>query len=135
MGLNTLVVGQAYAAGPSIAALIPSLASWPWLFAINVPFGGLAFLVAWPALPDSVRSRHRVDPIEVLLNVVAFAALVYALGEAAQLGSALPALAAIAGWLLVRSRISRARWPRSSTATRSRRCRASPCMPMRASRG
>ncbi len=107
MGLNTLVVGLAYAAGPSIAALILSLASWPWLFAINVPLGGLAFLVAWPVLPDSVRSRHRFDPIAALLNVVAFAALVYALGEAAQLGSALPALAtaalaAIAGWLLVR---------------------------------
>ncbi|MBI0328636.1 MFS transporter [Burkholderia plantarii] len=107
MGINTLIVGVAYAVGPTLASLILSVAPWPWLFAINVPLGGLALLVAWPALPDSIRTGHRFDPLAAGLNVVTFAALIYALGEATQRGPAAwtiaTALAALlAGWLLVR---------------------------------
>ncbi|AJK46475.1 major facilitator superfamily MFS-1 transporter [Burkholderia plantarii] len=107
MGINTLIVGVAYAVGPTVASLILSVASWPWLFAINVPLGGLALLVAWPALPDSIRTGHRFDPLAAGLNVVTFAALIYALGEATQRGPAAwtvatALVALLAGWLLVR---------------------------------
>ncbi len=107
MGINTLIVGVAYAVGPTVASLILSMASWPWLFAINVPLGGLALLVAWPALPDSIRTGHRFDPLAAGLNVVTFAALIYALGEATQRGPAAWTIATalvalLAGWLLVR---------------------------------
>ena len=37
MGINALVVAVSIAAGPTIAALILSMGSWHWLFAINVP--------------------------------------------------------------------------------------------------
>ncbi|GAB7539838.1 MFS transporter [Burkholderia sp. 3C] len=112
MGLNTLVVGVAYAVGPTVASTILSVASWPWLFAINVPLGGLAFAVAWPALPDSPRARHRFDPLAAILNVVAFSALVYALSEATQFGSAINTIATalvavVAGGLLIKHESSR----------------------------
>jgi len=37
IGTNALVVATASAAGPTIASGILSLASWQWLFAVNVP--------------------------------------------------------------------------------------------------
>ncbi|MBN3727323.1 MFS transporter [Burkholderia sp. Ac-20379] len=112
MGLNTLVVGMAYAVGPTVASTILSVASWPWLFAINVPLGGLAFAFAWPSLPDSPRARHRFDAFAAILNVTTFSTLVYALSEATQFGSAANTLvtagvAAAAGALLIRREASR----------------------------
>ncbi len=39
MSINAMVVAVSIAAGPSLAGAILSVASWNWLFAINVPFG------------------------------------------------------------------------------------------------
>ncbi len=46
MGINSFVVAVSSAAGPTIAAAILSLASWQWLFLINVPSG--SSLLFWP---------------------------------------------------------------------------------------
>ncbi|MGT2489727.1 MFS transporter [Cupriavidus basilensis] len=51
IGLNALVVGITIAVGPSVGALILSIASWPWLFAVNVPVAILALALARTALP------------------------------------------------------------------------------------
>ena len=84
VGLNAFVVGLGFVAGPSVASLVLSVASWPWLFLINIPLGAAAFAFALPALPRSTPHEHRFDPIAALLSAVAFAALVYALANAAQ---------------------------------------------------
>jgi DHA2 family multidrug resistance protein-like MFS transporter len=84
VGLNALVVGVAFAAGPTIASLVLSVADWPWLFAINVPLGVVAFAIALPALPRAPRRGHGFDPLTALLTAVTFAALVLALGATAQ---------------------------------------------------
>ncbi len=39
MALNSLVVATASMAGPTVAAAILSVASWHWLFAMNLPLG------------------------------------------------------------------------------------------------
>src|SRR5438067_3122309 len=39
IGLNALVVAFSAAVGPTLAAGILAVGSWPWLFAINVPLG------------------------------------------------------------------------------------------------
>jgi len=86
MGLNALVVGVAFAAGPTLASLVLSVATWPWLFAINVPLGIVALAFAWPALPR-MRMRqpgHGFDAIAAMLTCVGFACLVFAMGSAAQ---------------------------------------------------
>ncbi len=46
IAISSMVVATASVAGPSIAAGILSVASWPWLFAINIPFGLLSLWLA-----------------------------------------------------------------------------------------
>ena len=46
MGINSFVVAVSSAAGPTIAAAILSIASWQWLFLINVPLGILSLVLA-----------------------------------------------------------------------------------------
>ncbi|MFC0401223.1 MFS transporter [Paraburkholderia rhizosphaerae] len=84
LGLNALVVGTAFAAGPTVASLILSVANWPWLFAVNVPLGILAISFALPAIPHTPRGKHHFDRVAAILNVIMFAALIFALAEAAQ---------------------------------------------------
>ena len=85
VGLNALVVGVAFAVGPTVASLVLAVASWPWLFGINVPLGLLALAFAWPQLPHSPRRGHGFDPLTAALTAVTFAALIFALASAAQL--------------------------------------------------
>ena len=82
-GLNALVVAVAFAVGPTLASLILALASWPWLFAINVPIGAAAFVLARRVLPDNARGRHGFDAGAALCNVGAFGFLILLLGDAA----------------------------------------------------
>jgi len=84
VGLNALVVGLAFTVGPTIASLVLAVAAWPWLFAINVPLGLIAFAFALPALPRTVRRGHAFDPLTALLTALGFASLSLALGAAAQ---------------------------------------------------
>ena len=107
VGLNALVVGVSFAAGPTIASLVLSVAAWPWLFAINVPLALLSLLVAWPALPRGHAAGHALDPLTALLTALCFASLIGALSAATQrqpLGVVAPvaALALGAGVLLLR---------------------------------
>ena len=107
LGTNALVVGFSFAVGPTVASMILSLGTWPWLFAVNVPLGVLALVFALPALPHTARGSHGFDPVAAALNVVTFAALIFSLGEAAQRGPTLVVLSAAAltlafGALLIR---------------------------------
>jgi DHA2 family multidrug resistance protein-like MFS transporter len=107
VGMNALVVGVAFAVGPTVASLVLSVADWPWLFGINVPLGLLSFAFAWPALPRAARRGPAFDVPAAGLAVVTFAALILALSAAAQragwvwvLAPLLPAL--LCGGLLLR---------------------------------
>jgi DHA2 family multidrug resistance protein-like MFS transporter len=68
VGYNALVVAASSAAGPSVAAAIMSVASWPWLFMVQVPCGGVALLLSWYFLPRSPGTGHRFDPLSAVLN-------------------------------------------------------------------
>ena len=101
VGNVALVVAMASAAGPTVAAAILSVASWPWLFLVNLPVGLVALLVASRTLPVTPRSRARFDLPSALLNAVTFGLLIIGidgLGEEAGRGLA---LAEIAGALAV----------------------------------
>ncbi len=88
IGWNALAVALSSAAGPTIGAAILSSASWPWLFAVNLPLG-MVVLIASRALPQVEGNARRPDLYSVLLNAGAFAALVVG----AELLPARPALA------------------------------------------
>jgi DHA2 family multidrug resistance protein-like MFS transporter len=78
IALNSLVVATASVAGPSIAALVLSVASWPWLFAINLPIGIVVTVLGLKALPrNRARSGQgvRLVPVDVALNVLMFGLL------------------------------------------------------------
>ena len=96
VGLNALVVGVGFAVGPTVASLLLSVASWPWLFGINVPLGLLAIACAWPALPVSAPRPHGFDLVTAALTATTFAALIFALGSMAQLSSTAQVLPAVA---------------------------------------
>ncbi len=75
LGWNALVIALSSAAGPTIGATILSVASWPWLFAVNLPVGAVVLLAA-RALPGGTGTARRLDLASVALNAGAFAALV-----------------------------------------------------------
>jgi len=105
IGVNTIVVAVSAALGPTVAAAILAVASWQWLFAINVPIGAVA-LVAAQTLPRTPRAARRFDVVSALLNAAFFGLLIVALDGAGHgedaLGVALEALAALlAGVALV----------------------------------
>ncbi|RZL58520.1 MAG: MFS transporter [Variovorax sp.] len=76
MAINSMVVATASVAGPSVAAAILSVASWPWLFAINVPLGIAVLALGRRALPFNLLARTgtgRFTWFDVLLNILMFA--------------------------------------------------------------
>ena len=99
VGMNALVVGIGFALGPSVASLVLAVASWQWLFGINVPLGLLALAFAWPAIPKrdaSLQDWGDFDALTALLTAVGFAALIFTLASVAQQESlkiVLPSLA------------------------------------------
>ena len=71
IGINAVTVSVAAAVGPTVASAILSVASWQWLFAINVPIG-IAALFGLGSLPVTARARHRFDAPGALLSAATF---------------------------------------------------------------
>jgi DHA2 family multidrug resistance protein-like MFS transporter len=76
LGINAMVGSVSSAVGPTVASAILSVASWPWLFAVNLPLGLLAFVIAARALPRTPRSDHPFDFGSAGLNALAFGLLI-----------------------------------------------------------
>ncbi len=78
IGLNALIVSVASAAGPTIAAGVLSIASWPWLFAINIPVGIAAFIMSCKFLPENPvkRNGRTFDKMGGVLNAITFALVI-----------------------------------------------------------
>lgn len=79
IGFNALVVAGSSAAGPSVAAAVMSVFSWPWLFALQVPVGLSALLLAYRFLPRTPLAGHPFDPWSAVLNAVTFGLFITAL--------------------------------------------------------
>ena len=78
IAINSLVVATASMAGPSVAAAILSVASWHWLFAMNLPLGLLVWRMAAQALPGNppaTGTAPRFSALDVLLNTAMFTLL------------------------------------------------------------
>jgi DHA2 family multidrug resistance protein-like MFS transporter len=76
IALNGLVVALGVALGPTVAAGVLSVATWPWLFLINLPLGGAALYFALTALPKTPVSGGRFDYLSTALIGLAFGALI-----------------------------------------------------------
>src|SRR5271169_4253089 len=76
IAMTAVAVSVSSASGPSFAAAILSVASWHWLFAINVPIGLITFVMSLRLLPRTPPSEHRFDLASALLSAFAFAFLI-----------------------------------------------------------
>ena len=114
IGWIAMTVSVSAAGGPTIASAILAVASWHWLFLINVPISILAIIVGYFTLPFNAPSRTRFDFISAFLNVLTFGGLISALGnvgtesDPALIGAQF-AMAVIAGAFLVRRQLSKDR--------------------------
>lgn len=74
IALNSVVVATSSVAGPTIAALVLSVASWPWLFIIQLPLGMLLFFLGQRALPFNPVKATTPGPRagEVVMNMAMF---------------------------------------------------------------
>lgn len=78
IAVSSLVVASASVAGPSVAAAILSAASWPWLFAINIPIGLVCLLLGPKTLPHNIAKAtgEGFSWLDVLLNILMFSLIV-----------------------------------------------------------
>lgn len=107
LGYNSLVVGLAFTLGPTVASAILSVATWHWLYLINVPLGVLALVLGVRSLPALPITGHAFDRFAALLCAGLFALLVLGLGSAVHgaqgaLTLGLIAVALVCGALLLR---------------------------------
>jgi DHA2 family multidrug resistance protein-like MFS transporter len=138
LGLNAMVVGISFAAGPTVASAILLLGSWHWLFLINVPIGLLAFALGLRKLPGTARAPHRFDGLAAVLCALTLGLFVLGSNE---LAHAAPwprvalewGIAAASLWLLMRRQAGHpapvpcSRCPQPQPCARSRRRRWPSC--------
>jgi DHA2 family multidrug resistance protein-like MFS transporter len=101
------VVATSFTLGPTIASAILSVATWPWLFAINLPFGLLAIAIGLKTLPKTSRATHAFDIPGAVLASGCLGLLILGLGSAAHQTAAPVVIGELVagllfGWLLLR---------------------------------
>jgi DHA2 family multidrug resistance protein-like MFS transporter len=106
-GNNALVVATAFTLGPTVASGILALGPWPWLFAVNIPFGLIAILIGVRTLPLTPRALHSFDFPGAVLTAGSVGLVVLGIGSAAhKAGATLVVSELVAGvllgWLLLR---------------------------------
>jgi len=115
MAINSMVVALSAVAGPTVAAGILSVATWPWLFALNLPLGALTLWMGRKSLPRNVVASRAPRPamLDVVLNILMFT-LIFLGGERLGMhssagasgvpltGLALLAAGAVVGWVYLR---------------------------------
>jgi len=106
-GHNALVVATAFTLGPTIASGILAFGHWPWLFAVNIPFGLVAIGIGMRTLPRTPRAVRAFDFPGAFMAAICLGLFIVGIGSAAHKAS--PGLvvsefaaAAILGWFLIR---------------------------------
>jgi EmrB/QacA subfamily drug resistance transporter len=86
-GYVSAMWGVASLLGPLLGGLLTDLASWRWVFYINVPFGAVAIGLLAGALPDAgLRRRPQFDYAGVVLFTTGISALLVGILEAGRVG-------------------------------------------------
>jgi DHA2 family multidrug resistance protein-like MFS transporter len=82
-GYNAMVVATAFTLGPTIASAILAFGPWPWLFAVNIPFGLVAVAIGLKTLPHTPRAAHAFDFLGAALAAVCLGLFILGIGSAA----------------------------------------------------
>ena len=94
IGYNAMVLSMSAAIGPTLAALILSVASWQWLFLINLPIGIVAILIGRKSLPEPHGHGNPFDWPAALLSAAMMGLIVFGAETFARVSS-------VAGFALV----------------------------------
>lgn len=83
LALNAMFIAIASATGPSLAGWILSVASWKWLFLINVPLGIVGYFIARHTLPHNPvkHENPHLDITGTFMNILIFGSLFLGLGN------------------------------------------------------
>jgi DHA2 family multidrug resistance protein-like MFS transporter len=103
MAINSVVVATSTMAGPAVAAAILSVASWPWLFALNLPLGLLTLWMgrrALPTNPPRTEAAPQFSLLDVLLNVLMFTLVFIGAEQLGVRGDAARSASPL-GWILL----------------------------------
>jgi DHA2 family multidrug resistance protein-like MFS transporter len=101
LGHNALVVGISFTFGPTIASAILSLGSWPWLFAINLPFGLVAIAIGMKMLPRTPRAEHSFDFLGAGFAALCLGLFITGIGSAAHGATPAAVVAELVGALVL----------------------------------
>ena len=106
-GYNAMVVATAFTLGPTVASAILAIGHWPWLFAVNLPFGLVAVMIGIKTLPPTPRAVHAFDFLGALLAAGCLGLFIISIGGAAHKVAPTLTITALAGalvlgWLLTR---------------------------------
>lgn len=105
LGLNAVLVAASTAVGPALGGTLLAALSWQWLFAINVPIGLAALVLALRAIPGKRAAvREPFDVAGALLSAVAMGAMIMAADACSQLahhGQAGAAMLTALAWALL----------------------------------
>lgn len=82
IGYNALAVALSSTIGPTLAGIMLSGLSWPWLFVINLPLGIATIAMGIKSLPDNEKSKRRFDFIGAVLSAFAIGLLVTTIDSA-----------------------------------------------------
>ncbi len=86
MAIYAAMSGAGGALGLLLGGALVDVASWRWVFFVNVPIGIALIVLAPLALPQGQRTRSRLDLPGALLITASMTALVYGLERAPSLG-------------------------------------------------
>lgn len=109
---NAVVVSCTAAAGPGLAGFLLTLADWPWLFLVNIPFGLVSLVLILAYGPRSPSVTTLFDWRAALLSAAMFCAFFLAASEMVHGGPSLwfagcLAVGVTTGiWLVARTRSS-----------------------------
>lgn len=94
MAFNAMTVATATAIGPTLAGAILTIASWHWLFLINVPLGMISIYMAQKSLPPnpSGPKKGKFDKLGAVFNAIVFGLVFYAAGSFSRQDNLAPSL-------------------------------------------
>ncbi len=93
--------GVAMVVGPILGGVLTDGLGWEWIFFVNIPFGIIAFAMAWRLVPSLPTHAHRFDWLGVALSGAAMFLLCFGIQEGHQKDWASWIIAMIAGGVVL----------------------------------
>jgi EmrB/QacA subfamily drug resistance transporter len=84
-------MGVSLAIGPTLGGLLVDYIGWRWIFYINLPFGVLAYYLAWRfCAPHRAAVRHKIDYVGATFLILGLLATTLALNQVQEWGFGSP---------------------------------------------